>query len=162
MNYKSVVNNIISRLQSGFASEINISVVPLPDNEADFKLATVKPVVFVTFSNTTFEQSKGGGYIVQDSKVSFEIITRCKSLYGSGGGYDIMYLVKLSLTGYEAVNNSRLYLTKEEIVGTPHNGFGSWCINQVFTFNEQQVQDASEEQLAEAIIEIKNNINARV
>ena len=97
MNYETLEAVIVARLQ-GLAG---IEVIPLPENDNDFKTPYTDAKVTVAYNSSTFELSEDSFFVSQPEVIIMQLVFWSRRLRGSTGIYQIINAVQSNLQGWE-------------------------------------------------------------
>ncbi len=103
MNYRSIENEVVTRLAPLVAAGYEVSA--MPDNNSENILPKHKGVVTVQVGAVKFgEHHSTAEAVVQEEEIFVEIILRAKGLRTTGGIYDLCELCRALLIGWEPSN----------------------------------------------------------
>jgi hypothetical protein len=119
MRYEDVEKEIRDRLQAKFGP--HVSVIVLPENEAEFKRPVERSQVTVAYQGSEYELDGStrqplslglGAVVIQEETVLFEIVIQAKKLRGTNQLYDIIGRVKRALVGYRFTDCEKMKVRK--------------------------------------------------
>lgn len=155
MNYEQVETDILTRLAplSGF----DIEVVPLPENQNDFKRPFGKGKVTVGYKGSKWKMPSSTGEVSQLEIVTFEFGLQSRTLRGPVGIYTILNFVLVALIGFKPTNSEKMYAHEAGMTGV-QGVFedGVWTYTLLLSFNRINVEDF-EEDLTLILRRITNN-----
>ena len=112
---------IIKDLETAIVTQLkeflpDLLVEAYPDHPSSFKMIHPKGAVLVHYSGSKFMPSLFEEVIVQERKVSYDLILLNRSLRGNGGIYDTMDKVREALTGFQTEDTTKFYPLEEEFI----------------------------------------------
>jgi hypothetical protein len=113
MNITALETAIVNKLKEALP---NLLVEAYPDHPSSFKMIHPKGAVLVHYSGSKFLPSLFEEVIVQERKVSYDLILLNRSLRGNGGIYDTMDNVREALTGFQTEETTKFYPLEEEFI----------------------------------------------
>lgn len=118
MNYESLENEVVARLQP-FTS-VGITVEKLPEVEAEKKTVTNGHArLTVIYAGSEYEGTRSTAQVSQNEKVFVQVLVESTFLRGPKGVYNLINLVKKALTDFRPQNISKLQVTKHHTIGQP-------------------------------------------
>jgi hypothetical protein len=113
MHIKDLETAIVNKLKDALS---DLLVEAYPDHPSSFKMIHPKGAVLVHYSGSKFLPSLFEEVIVQERKVSYDLILLNRSLRGNGGIYDTMDKVRETLTGFQTEDTTKFYPLEEEFI----------------------------------------------
>lgn len=113
MNITALETAIVTQLKEALP---NLLVEAYPDHPSSFKMIHPKGAVLVHYSGSKFLPSLFEEVIVQERKVSYDLILLNRSLRGNGGIYDTMDKVREAFTGFQTEDTTKFYPLEEEFI----------------------------------------------
>jgi len=111
MNYGTIESAIQSRL----SSLTGVTVIVLPDVEADFKLPFAVGKITVAYKDSKYLPQRGTGNIQsQEETMGFDLVIQAKKRTGTVGIYKIMEAVKARLFGFAPADCGPIYFPVDE------------------------------------------------
>lgn len=94
-------------------------IVPLPDNESEFKPQLPKSLVYVAYESSDFSEPDILSHVVQDEKMKFFVEIHAKTRKGDRGTLSIFETIRKKLVGYKMLGFDKLSLVQTtSIVGS--------------------------------------------
>lgn len=113
MNITTLETAIVNKLKQALP---DLLIEAYPDHPSSFKMIHPKGAVLVHYSGSKFLPSLFEEVIVQERKVSYDLIILNRSLRGNGGIYDTMDKVREALTGFQTEDTTKFYPLEEEFI----------------------------------------------
>jgi hypothetical protein len=98
MDIKELETAIVTKIKEALP---DLLVEAYPDHPSSFKMIHPKGAILVHYSGSRFLPSLFEEVIVQERKVSYDLILLNRSLRSNGGIYDTMDKVREALTGFQ-------------------------------------------------------------
>ncbi|TRZ71715.1 MAG: hypothetical protein D4R97_06460 [Bacteroidetes bacterium] len=145
MNYGTIESAIQSRL----SSLTGVTVIVLPDVEADFKIPFATAKITVAYKDSKFLPARSvGDNQSQEEMMGFDIIIQAKKRNGTNGIYAIMAAVKARLFGYKPTDCDQIiFPTDEKAIYYLEHKDGIWSYNMLVQCTSLLVQYTDDESL---------------
>lgn len=154
MNYEQAEADIVTRLSP--LAGLNIEVIPLPENQEQFKRPFEKGKITVAYKGSKWEKPRSTAQIAQEETLHFEIVMQSRTLRGSTGLYAIKQIVNAGLVGFQPIDCDRMYAVESGMTGVADTlQDGVWTYSAVFACTYLSVEDF-EEDLSVLITRITN------
>lgn len=97
-------------------------IKPLPDNEAEFTKAFVKPMVYLAYNGSDYGEPENLGGMIQEETLNFDFMFRVNTRRGTSGLLTIIKTIGDKILGYKFQGFNAIRLTKQGYVeGTGNN-----------------------------------------
>lgn len=111
----------IKELETAIVNKLKIALPDLlieayPDNPSSFKMIHPKGAVLVHYSGSKFNPSLFEEVIVQERKLTYDLIVLNRSLRGNSGIYETMDKIREALTGFQYEDTTKFYPIDEEFI----------------------------------------------
>lgn len=113
MDIKNLEAAIVNRLKTTLP---DLLVEAYPDNPSTFKMIHPKGAVLIHYSGSKFNSSLFEEVIIQERKLTYDLIILNRSLRSNGGIYETMDKIRESLTGYQYDPTTKFYPIDEEFI----------------------------------------------
>lgn len=113
MNIKDLETAIVNKLKVALP---DLLVEAYPDNPSSFKMIHPKGAVLIHYSGSKFNPSLFEEVIVQERKLTYDLIVLNRSLRGNSGIYETMDKIREALTGFQYDDTTRFYPIDEEFI----------------------------------------------
>lgn len=113
MDIKDLESAIVNKLKAALP---NLLVEAYPDNPSSFKMIHPKGAVLVHYSGSKFNPSLFEEVIVQERKLTYDLIILNRSLRGNSGIYETMDKIREALTGFQYDDTTKFYPIDEEFI----------------------------------------------
>lgn len=125
--YEKLENDLVAL----FPTEV-FSIIPLPDNEADYKPQSPKGMVYVAYDSSDFADTETLSKVVQDEKIKFSFEIHSKTRRGETGVLSIFETIRLKVVGLKLFGYDRMSLVSgSSLTG----GANHWVYYAMFTTN---------------------------
>lgn len=126
MNYETLEDDIVTQLRAAFTADGGpaADIMPLADNQSEYKLAFDKPKIFVCYQKSEFSPSKSSGPIVQQETPKVAVMIQAGTRRGTAGVFNTFERCRLALMNFSPSNMSALWCDKLEFSDYKDN---VWC-----------------------------------
>lgn len=157
MDYEQAETDIIARITPFINA--GIEVIPLPQNQADFKRPFEKAKITVAYKGSKWEKPQSTAEMSQDEDVMFEFSIQSKTLRGDRGIYIVKSLLIQALVGFAPTNCDKMYC-KESGMTEAKTTFedGVWTYTLIMCCRNVSVEDFTED-LSVILQRITNNVS---
>lgn len=125
---------IIDKLKDNIT---DVAIEAYPDNPDTYKLIHPKGAILVHYSGSKFMPSLYDEVIIQQRKLTYDIIILAKSLRGNGSIYETMDKVRETLTGFKYQDAIKMYPIDEEYI---HQENGLWQYGMRFESRVKHIE----------------------
>lgn len=101
-------SDIITKLAAYLGSTVDVKL--LPEKQADYSDVLLKPIVYVCYHETNYQERKSTSTVVQNTTETFNIIVRAKKLRGTIGVWDLKQKIQEALMGFSPASCGGIYL----------------------------------------------------
>ena len=137
--YSQIESEIVAHM-ADFASA-NIDVVQLPEVQADFERPFLNGRITVAYKSSEFGDVRNTHHIVQDEKLSFELVIVCRKLRGASGLHSVTEMVKRKLLGFAPTDCSKMRLIKYGYTDYDKES-ALWAYSMIFETTYRLVEEA--------------------
>lgn len=120
---KSALEDIVIDYIKTFISDDIATVLPYPDNEAEFKNVTTKSKIYVGFGGADYNKPKSTAESSQEVTDKLQIWLIAKKRRATDGTNTLYALLCDNLIGYTPANYSRLFGLKYDFHGRENGAF---------------------------------------
>ena len=113
MDIKELETAIVNKLKAALT---DLLVEVYPDNPSSFRMIHPKGAVLVHYSGSKFNPSLFEEVIVQERKLTYDLIVLNRSLRGNSGIYETMDKTREALTGFQYDDTTKFYPIDEEFI----------------------------------------------
>ncbi|MDR2805840.1 MAG: Gp37 family protein [Dysgonamonadaceae bacterium] len=156
MKYENYEKMIIERLK---CPELDVRTEELTSAELN-RRRSVKPVIFVLYQGSEYEEPKELGVVAQSETMRFDVIIFSRTQRGEHGAYSAFETITQRLLGYREKGMMTPVVFQKFGYVSEMNTFFQYALQCSFT--SYIVEKHNNEEPAPLIKQIKNNLNSSV
>lgn len=142
--YDLLEDKCVEQLQSVIQSAALVAA--MPENESEFKKVQAKPIIYVAYEESEFQQSASTGPVKQFEDAVISCNIRAGKRRGTGGIFEMLKKVKESLQGFKipGLGEKKLELKSIKLIARDSEE-RFWEYNISFSFQKVQAQVLEDE-----------------
>jgi hypothetical protein len=129
--YESLENSICALFNKPLTTQEVFDIVPLPENETEYRPTLPRPQVYVSYDSSEFTSSETLSKVTQEERLLIGIEIHSKFRNGTKGVFSIFDAINKKLLGYKLIGFDRFSLIKSGCL--PGAGANHWVFYAQYT-----------------------------
>lgn len=146
MNYESLQDAVVSRLQPFTTADITVERLPEKESEKNQVTAT-KARFTVIYAGSEYGNVNSTAQVSQEEKIFISVLIESSFLYGVRGVYSLALAVKSALTGFRFRGTHRFQVVKHHTTSPPEavKQNNMWQYQVIFQTTIPHVEEFTED-----------------